>query len=162
MDECFFDATAVEPMGDGFEPIPDGEYEVVIVASQMKPTKAGTGSYLELKCQVSAGEYAKRILWTRLNLKNPSTAAVEMAKRELSAICHAVGVLRPKSKDELHNIPLLARVVRADDGRGGFRNEIKGWRAKSATAAASAASATASATPAAATSAPTSAGSRPW
>ncbi len=160
MDECFFDATAVEPIGDGFEPIPDGEYEVVIVASQMKPTKAGTGSYLELKCQVSEGSYAKRVLWTRLNLKNPSTAAVEMAKRELSAICHAVGVLRPKSKDELHNIPLLARVVRADDGRGGFRNEIKGWRAKSATTA-SAAPATA-ATPAAAASAPTSAGARPW
>ena len=86
MEECFFDATTVDPLDSGFAPIPEGDYEVAIVKSQNKPTKSGTGSYLELQCQVVSGEHAKRVLWTRLNLKNPSTAAVEMAKRELYCV----------------------------------------------------------------------------
>ncbi|MBQ4198401.1 MAG: DUF669 domain-containing protein, partial [Kiritimatiellae bacterium] len=52
MEECFFDATTVDPLDSGFAPIPEGDYEVAIVKSQNKPTKSGTGSYLELQCQV--------------------------------------------------------------------------------------------------------------
>ena len=138
-------------------PLPDGDYEVAIVRSQNKPTKSGTGSYLELQCQVVSGEYAKRVLWARLNLKNPSTAAVEMAKRELSSICHATGVLRPKCKEELHNIPMIVHVVQVE-GRNGMQNEIKGWRAKENAAPVAQSAAPAPSTPAQ----PTSAGGRPW
>ena len=154
MEECFFDATTVDPLDSGFSPIPEGDYEVVIVKSTNKPTKTGNGSYLELQCQVVAGEDAKRVLWARLNLKNPSSAAVEMAKRELSSICHATGVLRPKCKEELHNIPMIVHVVQVE-GRNGIQNEIKGWKAKEGAAQ--------SAAPAPSTPAqPTSAGGRPW
>ena len=154
MEECFFDATTVDPLDSGFSPIPEGDYEVVIVKSTNKPTKTGNGSYLELQCQVVSGEYAKRVLWARLNLKNPSSAAVEMAKRELSSICYATGVLRPKCKEELHNIPMIVHVVQVE-GRNGIQNEIKGWKAKEGAAQ--------SAAPAPSTPAqPTSAGGRPW
>ena len=158
MEECFFDATTVDPLDSGFTPIPEGDYEVVIVKSTNKPTKTGNGSYLELQCQVVSGEHAKRVLWARLNLKNPSSAAVEMAKRELSSICHATGVLRPKCKEELHNIPMIVHVVQVE-GRNGMQNEIKGWKAKEgATAPAAQSAAPAPSTPAQ----PTSAGGRPW
>jgi hypothetical protein len=158
MEECFFDATTVDPLDSGFSPIPEGDYEVVIVKSTNKPTKTGNGSYLELQCQVVSGEFAKRVLWARLNLKNPSSAAVEMAKRELSSICHATGVLRPKCKEELHNIPMIVHVVQVE-GRNGMQNEIKGWKAKENAAAPAAQPATpAPSTPAQ----PTSAGGRPW
>ena len=128
MDEVFFDATSVEPAGS-FDPIPAGDYEVVILESKWKPTKAGSGSYLEIKCQVTKGDYAKRNLWARLNLKNPNVTAVEIAQRELSAICQAVGVLKPKSKDELNGIPLVAKVAVRDNQDGEPTNEIKGWKA---------------------------------
>ena len=158
MEECFFDATTVDPLDSGFTPIPEGDYEVVIVKSTNKPTKTGNGSSLELQCQVVSGEHAKRVLWARLNLKNPSSAAVEMAKRELSSICHATGVLRPKCKEELHNIPMIVHVVQVE-GRNGMQNEIKGWKAKENAAAPAAQSAApAPSTPAQ----PTSAGGRPW
>jgi len=42
-----FNAHSVEPMAD-FEPIPAGKYVAVITDSEMKPTKSGNGSYLEL------------------------------------------------------------------------------------------------------------------
>ena len=157
MEECFFDATTVDPLDSGFSPIPDGDYEVAIVKSQNKPTKSGTGSYLELQCQVVSGEYAKRVLWARLNLKNPSTAAVEMAKRELSSICHATGVLRPKCKEDLHNIPIIAHVVQVADNRGEMKNEIKGWKAKDKVAAPAQTQ-----TQEAQSNAPTGAGEKPW
>ena len=144
MDDVFFDSTGIEPLSAAdFGPLPAGDYEVMIVASQMKPTKAGTGAYLELKCQVMRGEYSGRFLWSRLNLKNSNPIAVEIAKRELSAICHAVGVLKPKSKEELHNIPLMVHVTKRPDGRGGETNEIRGWGdAKKTSATASVSTAT--------------------
>jgi hypothetical protein len=42
-----FDANQVEPSSD-FEPVPAGKYLAVITESEMKPTKAGTGHYLQL------------------------------------------------------------------------------------------------------------------
>ena len=102
-----------------------------------------------------SGEHAKRVLWARLNLKNPSTAAVEMAKRELSSICHATGVLRPRCKEDLHNIPIIAHVVQVADNRGEMKNEIKGWKAKDKPAAPEQAQPAQS-------NAPTGAGEKPW
>ena len=37
-----FDANQIDPASD-FDPIPAGKYVAAIIASEMKPTKAGTG-----------------------------------------------------------------------------------------------------------------------
>ena len=50
-----FDAREVEPQA-AFEPIPADKYLVVISASEMKTTKAGDGSYLELTFQIIEGD----------------------------------------------------------------------------------------------------------
>ena len=106
-----FDASQVDPSSD-FEPLPEGIYTVMIVSSETKPTKAGTGHYLEMKLAVCNMEkYNGYALWVRLNLDNPSEKAMEIANKELSAICHAVGVLKPGNTDALENIPFDVRVV---------------------------------------------------
>ena len=46
-----FNANTVDPATD-FEPLPAGKYMVVITASGMKPTKSGSGQFLELTFQV--------------------------------------------------------------------------------------------------------------
>jgi hypothetical protein len=130
-----FDANTVEPNGD-FEPIPAGKYLAVITDSEMKPTKAGTGSYLQLTFQVIDGEYRNRLLWARLNLDNPNDTARKIAQGELSAICRAVGVLSPNDSVELHNLPLVINVrckKRTDTGE--IVNEVKGYAKKKAPAA---------------------------
>ncbi len=104
-----FNANEVEPTTD-FEPIPAGKYTAVITDSEMKPTKAGTGHYLQLAFQIIEGEYKGRFLWARLNLDNPNATAVQIARAELSAICRAVGVMAPKDSIELHDLPLLIHV----------------------------------------------------
>ena len=50
-----FDANTVEP-ADDLEPIPAGKYVAVITDSEMKPTKSGIGSYLQLTFTIIEGE----------------------------------------------------------------------------------------------------------
>ena len=131
-----FDANTVEP-SDDLEPIPAGKYVAVITDSEMKPTKAGTGNYLQLTFQIVEGEYANRLLWVRLNLDNPNATAVEIARRELSAICRSVGVLVPTDSSDLHNLPCCVHVrVKRRNDTGELQNEIKGYGKKETAAAA--------------------------
>lgn len=140
-----FDATNIAPRED-FSPIPTAEYPAQIIDSDLKPTKANTGHYLELTFEVTDGEYKGRRVWSRLNLDNPNPKAVEIAQRDLSAICHAVGKLQVSDSQELHYKPMVIRVeyVEPDARRTSPTNEIKAFKALSG-GAPSAAAPTASA-----------------
>jgi len=127
-----FNANTVEP-SDSFDPIPAGEYLCVITASEEKPTKAGTGSFLVLEFEVIDGPYKGRKLWDRLNLNNPSEVAVKIARATLSAICRSIGVMEPSDSCEMHDLPLLVKVrteKRADTDE--LSNVIKGYRSRNA------------------------------
>jgi hypothetical protein len=130
-----FDANKVEPSSD-FDAIPAGKYLAIISESEMKPTKAGNGMYLQLTFQIIDGPYKNRLLWARLNLENPNATAVQIARAELSAICRAIGVLAPNDSVELHNLPLIIHVkCKKRDDTGDITNEIKGYAKKDAQAA---------------------------
>jgi hypothetical protein len=127
-----FDANQVEPTGD-FDPVPAGKYLAVITESEMKPTKSGSGNYLQLTFEIIDGPHKGRLLWARLNLDNPNATAVAIARAELSAICRAVGVLAPKDSVELHNLPLVIHVkCKKRDDTGELTNEVKGYSPKAA------------------------------
>lgn len=134
-----FNASNVEPNAD-FDPIPAGKYLAVITASEMKPTKNNNGHFLELTFQVIEGQYKNRLLWSRLNLDNPSPQAVQIARGELSAICRAIGVMQPKDSAELHNLPLMVTVkCKNREDTGDVVNEIKGYAKKESTVVATSA-----------------------
>lgn len=125
-----FDANQVEPTGD-FDPVPAGKYLAVITESEMKPTKSGSGNYLQLTFEIIDGPHKGRLLWARLNLDNPSATAVAIARAELSAICRAVGVLAPKDSVELHDLPLVIHVkCKKREDTGELTNEVKGYSPK--------------------------------
>lgn len=100
-----WDGTAGGPV------IPEGPKMVRITDSAMKPTKAGTGEYLELLMEVLTPEFAGMKHTQRLNLNNPNPQAVDIANRELGAICRAVGKPVIQDSVELHNIPFIADFV---------------------------------------------------
>jgi hypothetical protein len=127
-----FNANEVEP-NVGFEPVPEDKYLAMITASQMKPTKNGSGSYLELTFDIIDGRYKGRKVWARLNLENSSSTAVKIARGDLSAICRAAGVMEPRDSVELHNLPMVIKVVcRNREDTGDMTNEIKGFESKQA------------------------------
>ena len=130
-----FDANTVEPTTE-FDPVPAAKYLAVITASEMKATKTGKGSFLELQFQIIEGECANRNVWARLNLDNPNPTAVQIARGQLSAICRAVGVLTPKDSCELHNLPLVIGVkCKKREDTGEMTNEVKGFSKKESPAA---------------------------
>jgi hypothetical protein len=127
-----FNANDVDP-AVGFDPLPAGKYLAVITESEMRPTKSGTGQYLQLTFDVVEGEFRGRKLWARLNLQNPSQMAMKIAQAELSAICRAVGVLTPRDSVELHNLPLQITVgCKKREDTGDIVNEIKSYARKEA------------------------------
>jgi hypothetical protein len=131
-----FNANEVEA-APSFDPVPAGRYIAVIVESENKPTKSNQGSYLQLTFEVIEGEHRGRRLWARLNLDNPSSMAVKIARGELAAICKAVNVIAPRDSVELHNLPLAIKVVcKKREDNGEITNEIKGYSPRAAAAGA--------------------------
>jgi hypothetical protein len=153
-----FDAQTVEP-NDSFDPLPNGDYLCIITASEMKPTKAGDGAYLELEMQVIEGQYQGRKLWDRLNLNNANDTTVKIAKGTLSAICRAVGVLQPKDSCELHDLPMLVKVAcKKRDDTDELTNVVKSYKKRDGASS----MATAAAPIAPLASSPAKAASPPW
>ena len=136
-----FDANEVEPLGS-FEPLPAGEYTVVISSSEMKDASTGRGQYLQLVYDVIEGDYKGRKLFDRLNLVNESTQAQEIAQRALSSICRAVGVMHPQQSEELHDKPFVVKVViRPAKGEYQASNAVREYKPLEEEAAAPAAAA---------------------
>lgn len=124
-----FDANQVAP-SKAFEPIPTDWYKCAIDESEMKPTRDGLGSYLQLNLKVLEGPHTGRVVFDRLNLRNNNEVAQQIAYETLSAICHAVNVLQVTDSQQLHGIPMMVRVKQtpptAEYDAG---NEVKGYKA---------------------------------
>jgi len=127
-----FNANEVEP-SVAFEPVPAGKYIAAITASEMKPTKKGDGSYLELEFTILEGDCQGRKVWDRLCITHPNQQTVKIARGNLSAICRAIGVMQPKDSVELHNVPMLVTIkLKRRDDTGELNNEVKGYAQKDA------------------------------
>lgn len=124
-----FNATTVAP-NTGFEALPSGNYPVIITGSVEKPTSKRDGSsYLEITMVVQGGEYNGRTVIDRLNTKNASLQAVEIAYGTLSAICHVTGVLNMQDTQQLHNRPFTVIVTKEPraDRPGQYSNNVNGY-----------------------------------
>jgi hypothetical protein len=110
MTELNFDANVVEPATGRFELLPINDYLAVISESAKVPNKKTNGEHISFTFTVIEGECKDRKVFTNLNLINDNPDTVEIAKRDLSAICRATGVLHPKDTAELHNIPVVISV----------------------------------------------------
>ncbi|CAB4144010.1 Protein of unknown function DUF669 [uncultured Caudovirales phage] len=155
MAQLNFDANNVEP-SESFDVLPKGKYLAMAVASQIKPTKSGTGEYLEITFEVLDGQGKGRKIWERLNIRNSNKKAEEISQRQLSALCRAVGVLNLQDSDQLHNIPVVLEVDVEEREGYSAQNRVKGYSGSGNTApvASSPALRAASAPPAAPAAAP--------
>lgn len=131
-----FDATQVAPASSS-DPIPAGNYAAMITESEIKPLKSGNGTALRLTFQVLEGEFKNRKVWANLNIQHTNAQAQAIAQQQLSAICHAVNVLKISNPAALRNKPMTIKVkVRpANDGYDAS-NDISGYSAINAASAA--------------------------
>lgn len=112
-----FDPTAIEPDRPS-EPIPPGTYTAIVVETEVRETKAGTGTYLNVEMEIVDGDHKGRRIWDRIHLRNPSEQAVEIGMRRLSSICRILGLERLPNSELLHGKTLAVTVYHRDrDGR---------------------------------------------
>ena len=90
--------------------LPVGKHPVKIIDSEVKANSTNTGGYLQLTLQIIDGPQTGATGAYRLNIYNQSQQAVDIAHRQLSAICHVLGVFNIQDSAQLHNIPFMIEV----------------------------------------------------
>jgi hypothetical protein len=125
-----FNAASVEPARPReYDVVPKGWYRAHIIAAAMKDAKKAGNKFAELEFSVLDPEFKGRRVWTRLSIVNSTAEAQDIALRDLSAICHATGVLKMQFLDQLMHKPLMIYVI-VEPAKGEYKekNEIKGYK----------------------------------
>lgn len=104
-----FNAQQYDPTQGGGS-LPVGRHPVIIESSEVKANKANDGGYLQLNLKLIDGPQMGTTGAYRLNLYHSNPQTAEIAHRQLSAICHVIGVFNVQDSQQLHNIPFIAEV----------------------------------------------------
>ena len=104
-----FNAQQYDPTQGGGS-LPVGRHPVIIESSEVKANKANDGGYLQLNLKLIDGPQMGTTGAYRLNLYHSNPQTAEIAHRQLSAICHCVGVFNVQDSGQLHNIPFIIEV----------------------------------------------------
>jgi hypothetical protein len=107
-----FDVTNVDPYVGGNPTLPTGTYPMQITNMLVKANRdAATGHNLAMEYTVLDGEHKGRKYYENLNLwHSGSSAAVEIANKQLSSIGHAVNVLAGADLTILCFKPMLVEL----------------------------------------------------
>ena len=124
-----FDASQVAPQQSS-GPLPAGVYLAHIVESDVQPLKSGNGEGLKLTFEVIDGQHKGRKVYENLNIRHTSEDTQRIAQSQLSALCHAVNVIKLMDTAALHFKPVRINVtVREAQGIYKASNNIKGYEA---------------------------------
>ena len=104
-----FNAQQFDPTQGGGS-LPVGRHPVIIESSEVKANKANDGGYLQLNVKLIDGPQTGTTGAYRLNLYHSNPQTSEIAHRQLSAICHCIGVFNVQDSSQLHNIPFIIEV----------------------------------------------------
>lgn len=106
-----FNPTQFDPT-QGSSSLPVGKHKVIVKSSEVKPTADGSNGYLQLNLEIIEGQYQGLEGAYRLNLYHQSKQTSEIAHRQLSAVCHAIGLLSVITDSaQLHNVPFIVEVA---------------------------------------------------
>lgn len=113
-----FDATKVAPTSDRTA-VPEGEYNVILASSEI--AKSQNGQMIKCTFKILDGPCVGQTISNNINFQNSNETAQRIGQAELSALCHAVGVLQISDTAQLHGRPLrlkvsVREVVKEKDG----------------------------------------------
>ena len=122
-----FDASTVAPQAVT-GPIPAGTYLAHCIESDVAPLKSGNGTGLKMTFEILDGQYKGRRIWENLNIQHTNEDTQRIAQSQLSALCHAVNVIKLEDTAALHFKPVKVKVVvREAQGQYQASNNVKGY-----------------------------------
>lgn len=128
------------PQGTGnFEPLPAGWYTVTISQAELKTTKAGNGQFINLRYDVTGPTHKGRVVFGKLNIRNPNQKAEEIGRQQLGDIMRAIGLAKVTDTDQLIGGNLSIKLEVKQDDQFGAGNEVKSFKSVSGSVAPAAA-----------------------
>lgn len=132
-----FDPSKVPESEKSFNPVPAGDYKVVIEGSEEKLTNDNKGSYISFTLKIIEGNYAGRKLFDMAMIKSERKdekmqTALQIAREKIAEMCRAAGKPGATNSEQLYQIPLNVTVKVKKDPEYGDQNEIKKYKSAGA------------------------------
>lgn len=102
-----------EAGGGNLPLIPSGQYQALVVASELKSTKTG-GQMVVFDIVITQGAHAHTEFKEYVNIVNNSEDAVRIGYQTIANIGKALGLANVTTTEELHNKPLMIEVGKED------------------------------------------------
>jgi len=122
---------------DSFDPVPQGQYRVMITQSEQKNNSKGTGTILEIFHEIIEGEYKGKRIRNVINLDNPNLTSVEIGRKQLADLCRKISVTRPQGPQDLLNKVVIVDTdvesYKDSNGNEKFSNRVKSYIESSGT-----------------------------
>lgn len=124
-----FDSSKVEP-NKALDPIPAGKYLVAIAEATFGEINSGKGSAIKITHEIADGEHRGRKVFSNLCIVHENQQTQEIAERQLSGLCRALGIGQLSNTDQLVNHVCIAKIkVRpAKDGYDAS-NDVQAYEA---------------------------------
>ena len=125
MSEDFhIDLTEVEDTGGSFEPIPEGDYELMAEDWEQKISKAGN-KYLKVTYRVQGENYANRVVWENFTISgaNP-TVGISRLKQWMVATGSDATELNQDAVNNLMMETFMAKIGIEKSAEWGDTNKI--------------------------------------
>lgn len=117
-----------EDNGGDFSPLPAGEYSVKIADAEICNTKAGTGQYIKLRLDVTGPSHQGRVLFSNINIQNPSQKAEEIGRQQLGSIMRAINLPNLADTDQLIGGEMSVKVTIRKSDEFGDQNDVKSYK----------------------------------
>ena len=95
-----------------YDLLPEGWYDATVTKAEVNPTKAGTGTKIDVRYDITGPTQQGRVIFASLNIRNPSVEAERIGREQLGELMRAIGLARVQDSDELigGNVCIKVRV----------------------------------------------------
>lgn len=112
-----------------FEPLPAGWYTATITDAGLRDTKAGTGSYIWMRFDITGPAHQGRVVFANITRTNPNPKAEEIGRQQLGEVMRAIGVQKLSDTDQLLGANLSIKLTIKDSPEYGLKNEVQAFKA---------------------------------
>lgn len=119
------------PESQSFEPVPAGWYTARVANAEVKQTRAGNGSYISVRFDVTGPSHEGRVIFTNINISNPNPKAEEIGHQQLGELMRAINLGTLQDTDQLIGGACQIKVKIRRSEEYGDQNEVQAYKATS-------------------------------